>query len=39
MPHFSKEREMGKKLYIGGLSYDTTNTSLTEAFAAHGQVE
>lgn len=30
---------MGKKLYIGGLSYDTTNTSLSEAFAPHGQVE
>ena len=30
---------MGKKLYVGGLSYDTTNASLGEAFAPHGQVD
>lgn len=30
---------MGKKLYIGGLSYSTTDQSLAEAFAKAGAVE
>lgn len=30
---------MGKKLYIGGLSYSTTDQSLAEAFAKAGTVE
>ena len=30
---------MAKKLYIGGLSYDTTNDGLQEAFAKAGSVE
>ena len=30
---------MGKKLYVGNLSYDVTNESLQEMFAAHGTVE
>jgi RNA recognition motif-containing protein len=30
---------MAKKLYIGGLSYSTTEDSLKEAFAAAGNVE
>jgi len=30
---------MNKKLYIGGLSYDTTEDSLKEAFAKAGTVE
>ncbi len=30
---------MGKKLYVGNLSYDTTNETLAQAFAAHGKVE
>lgn len=29
---------MAKKLYIGNLSYTTTNESLGEAFAQHGKV-
>ena len=29
---------MGKKVYIGNLSYDTTEDSLRQAFAAHGEV-
>jgi RNA recognition motif-containing protein len=29
---------MGKKLYIGNLNYDTTEKTLREAFAAHGEV-
>ncbi len=30
---------MNKRLYIGGLSYDTTEDSLKEAFAKAGTVE
>ncbi|MDX9731984.1 MAG: RNA-binding protein [Bdellovibrionales bacterium] len=30
---------MGKKLYVGNLSYSTTDEGLTGAFAAHGTVE
>ena len=30
---------MSKKLYVGGLSYDTTEDSLKEAFAKAGTVE
>ncbi|MFY9462273.1 MAG: RNA-binding protein [Candidatus Sungiibacteriota bacterium] len=30
---------MAKKLYVGGLSYDTTEGTLKEAFAAVGTVE
>ena len=29
---------MGKKLYVGNLSYNVTNTSLEELFAAFGRV-
>jgi RNA recognition motif-containing protein len=34
-----KDFSMGKKLYVGNLSYDVTNESLQEMFAAHGTVE
>jgi len=30
---------MGKKLYVGNLSYDMTNEGLQSLFAAHGTVE
>ena len=30
---------MGKKLYVGNLSYEVDNASLTEMFKAHGTVE
>lgn len=30
---------MGKKLYVGNLSYSTTDQTLQSAFAAHGAVE
>ena len=30
---------MAKKLYVGGLSYDTTEATLKDAFAAAGTVE
>jgi RNA recognition motif-containing protein len=30
---------MGKKLYVGNLSYNVTNESLSAMFSAHGQVD
>ena len=30
---------MGKRLYIGNLSYSTTDAQLEELFAPHGQIE
>ncbi len=30
---------MGKKLYVGNLSYSTTSDELTELFAPHGTVQ
>jgi cold-inducible RNA-binding protein len=30
---------MGKKLYVGNLSYSVTNESLSTMFSAHGQVD
>ncbi len=30
---------MGKKLYVGGISYDTTEDGLKEAFSKEGTVE
>src|SRR5437867_5794069 len=30
---------MGKKLYVGNLSYDVTDADLDKMFAAHGTVE
>jgi len=30
---------MGKKLYVGNLTYDVTDAALQELFAAHGTVE
>ncbi len=29
---------MSNKLYVGNLSYDTTETTLSDAFSAHGNV-
>jgi RNA recognition motif-containing protein len=36
---FSKENIMGKKLYVGNLSYDVDSSALGELFTAHGTVE
>ena len=30
---------MGKKLYVGNMSYDTSNSDLEQMFGAHGTVE
>jgi RNA recognition motif-containing protein len=30
---------MGKKLYVGNLSYETTDSALEQLFAAHGSVQ
>jgi RNA recognition motif-containing protein len=30
---------MGKKLYVGNLSYEVTDAALSEMFAAHGTVQ
>jgi cold-inducible RNA-binding protein len=34
-----KETPMGKKLYVGNLSYEVDNASLSEMFTPHGTVE
>jgi cold-inducible RNA-binding protein len=34
-----KKNQMAKKLYVGGLSYNTTEATLRETFAAAGTVE
>lgn len=33
-----KDATMGKKIYVGNLSYDTSESDLTELFQAHGNV-
>src|SRR5437773_11779076 len=38
MPN-SKENHMGKKLYVGNLSYDVDSSALEQLFAAHGTVQ
>jgi RNA recognition motif-containing protein len=35
----TKEENMGNKLYVGGLFYDTTDKQLEDLFATHGTVE
>ena len=39
-PSETKEgnREMGKKLYVGNLSYSVTGESLTQVFSTYGKV-
>jgi len=34
----AKDREMGKKLYVGNLSYNTMEATLRDIFQAYGQV-
>ncbi len=33
-----KDASMGKKVYVGNLSYDTSDAGLAELFGAHGNV-
>jgi RNA recognition motif-containing protein len=35
----SKEENLNKKLYVGGLSYSVTDAQLQQLFASHGTVE
>src|SRR5436190_2956141 len=35
---FTGDSPMGKKLYVGNLSYDTTSSDLEQLFNQHGQV-
>jgi cold-inducible RNA-binding protein len=37
--HLAKENTMGKKLYVGNLSYSMTNETLTALFTTHGTVD
>src|SRR5262245_20391353 len=37
--HFFPEAQMGKKLYVGNLNYDTTDADLETMFAAFGTVQ
>jgi cold-inducible RNA-binding protein len=37
VPHL-KEKKMAKKLYVGNLSYETTDATLSELFGAIGEV-
>jgi RNA recognition motif-containing protein len=39
MPISLKENVMGKKLYVGNLSYDVDSSALGEMFTAHGTVQ
>jgi cold-inducible RNA-binding protein len=32
-------QQMGKKLYVGNLSYEVTDSALSAMFAAHGSVQ
>jgi RNA recognition motif-containing protein len=39
VPFLLEEAPMGKKLYVGNLSYDVTDATLEQMFAAHGTVQ
>src|SRR2546423_6632976 len=39
VPLLSKENFMGKKLYVGNLSYDVDNAALEQLFTPHGTVQ
>src|SRR6185437_14869995 len=38
-PKISKENLMGRKLYVGNLSYDVDSSALQDLFSAHGTVD
>jgi RNA recognition motif-containing protein len=37
-PRFEGDNSMGKKLYVGNLSYDVDSSALQDLFSAHGSV-
>src|SRR5438876_5368154 len=39
MPNSFKEQIMGKKLYVGNLSYEVDSSALEQLFAEHGTVQ
>jgi hypothetical protein len=39
VPLFPWEAQMGKKLYVGNLTYGVTDSTLEQMFAAHGTVQ
>jgi RNA recognition motif-containing protein len=39
MPNPHEEQTMGKKLYVGNLSYEVDSSALEQLFAAHGTVQ
>src|SRR5437762_3822570 len=39
MPNSHEEQIMGKKLYVGNLSYDVDSSALEQLFSAHGSVQ
>src|SRR6476619_4641258 len=39
MPNTHKENPMGKKLYVGNLSYDVDSSGLEQLFTPHGTVQ
>src|SRR6476469_2133703 len=39
LAHLVRNISMGKKLYVGNLSYNITNESLSTMFSAHGTVD
>jgi RNA recognition motif-containing protein len=39
MPKLNEGETMGKKLYVGNLSYDVDSSQLEQLFSAHGTVE
>src|SRR4051812_41929382 len=39
MPNSHEEQIMGRKLYVGNMSYDVDSSALEQLFAAHGTVQ
>src|SRR5437667_5093852 len=39
MPNSPEEQIMGKKLYVGNMSYDVDSSALEQMFAPHGTVQ
>ena len=37
-PTFSRKKNMGKKLYVGNLSFNVSDSDLQQMFSAHGSI-